>query len=129
MIRVLVKASSPVVRTGLEQMIASEPDIHIIQEARARPGRRDAADEEPPDIIVAEIEEPDEESPWAILPDVGGPDTALFSLLICCEPEEGESCRAASPGMNLSPPYAPRQRGSSFCMRTVHRHSFREGIP
>lgn len=100
MIRVAVKASSPIVQTGLEKMITSEPDLRIIPETSRQPGRREVSDEEPPDVIIVEIEEADEETPWVDLLDIRGPDTAL--LLLADDPDAlhgGEALRAGAKGI------------------------------
>ncbi len=80
MIRVSVKASSAVVQAGLEKMIASEPDFHLIREQRSRQSGREMNEDEPPDVIIAELEGAEEESGWPDLLDLNGPDAGLLLL-------------------------------------------------
>ncbi len=80
MIRVLVKASSPVVQAGLEQMIASEPDFHLVPGPDGRGPETGTADEELADVLVAETDEDDEDAEWTDLLELGGPGSALLLL-------------------------------------------------
>ncbi len=81
MIRVQLISSSAIMRTGLEQMLLSESGFHIIPDDREARNDRHIADEEPPDVIVAEVEEAFEEAGWSDLLDAGGPDTAILLLV------------------------------------------------
>lgn len=80
MIAVLVKASNSIMRTGLEQMVTSESDFHLVPGQRGGRNDRALADDEQPDVIVAEFGERDEDVEWSDLLDLGGPDTALLLL-------------------------------------------------
>ncbi len=96
MIRVLVKASSPVVQAGLEQMILSEPDLQVVHETNGRGGGRKGTDEEPPDVIVAETEEADEDPAWPDTMSLNGPDAAL--LLLADDPASFSGLEALQSG-------------------------------
>ncbi len=80
MIRVLVKASSPVVQAGLEQMIASEPDFHLVTGPDGRHPQTGTLDEEQADVLVAETDESDEDAQWTDLLELGGSGSALLLL-------------------------------------------------
>jgi two-component system, NarL family, response regulator YdfI len=81
MIRVQLKASSAIMRTGIEQMLLSEPGFHIIPDDREARNDRHIADEEPPDVVIAEVEDAFEEAGWSDLLDAGGPETAILLLV------------------------------------------------
>lgn len=80
MIRVMVKTSSPIVRAGLEQMLGSETGLRVMQELSG--GRTDAeiSDDEPPDVIIAEVEEADDDIALPDVLELSGPNTALLVL-------------------------------------------------
>ena len=54
MIRVLVKASSPITRAGLESLLQTQPDLRVVQEASGS-GRGSEA-KSPPDVLLVEAE-------------------------------------------------------------------------
>ena len=78
MIRVQVKVESAIMRTGLEQMLLSDPGVHVIPEGRTG---KHIADEEPPDVIIMEAGEAFDETGWSDLPDFGGPETSILLLV------------------------------------------------
>jgi len=51
MIRVLVKASSPIIRAGLESLLQAQPGLQLVEDSPA-----EAALESPPDVLVVETE-------------------------------------------------------------------------
>ena len=51
MIRVQVKASSPIVRTGLERLLQAQPGLQLVEDSSA-----EAAIESTPDVLVVETE-------------------------------------------------------------------------
>jgi two-component system, NarL family, response regulator YdfI len=80
-IRVQLRASSAIMRTGLEQMLHSESGFQVIPDERDIRNDRLIADEEPPGVIVAEVDDAFEEAGWSDLLDAGGPDTAILLLV------------------------------------------------
>lgn len=57
MIRVLIKASSPVVRAGLESLLHSYPDLRIIDEPSDGPDSEDGFLEDPqPDVVLVQVD-------------------------------------------------------------------------
>ncbi len=81
MIRVQLKSSSAVFRAGMEQMLLSEPGIQVVPEVRGGRPEGHVADDEPPDVVIAELEEAYEDAGWPDLLEFGGPDTALLLLV------------------------------------------------
>jgi two-component system, NarL family, response regulator YdfI len=57
MIRVLIKASSPVVKAGLETLLRAYPHLHVIEEPW---GELDSSDDllahSPPDVLLAQVD-------------------------------------------------------------------------
>jgi len=95
MIRVLVIASSVIMRTGLEQMIAAEPDFHVV--LGGRNGRVDAQlpEDEQPDVVIAEMEGGDGEE-WSEVVDLNGPAGAF--LLLVDDPASSPAAEAIRAG-------------------------------
>jgi len=86
MTRVLVRASSAIAQAGLEQILAGEPDLQVVYGGMADPAgrktpRSEIRDDDPPDVIVAEVADADEESLWSDALDLSGPATALLLLV------------------------------------------------
>ena len=63
MIRVLIKATSPVVKAGLETLIRSYASFQVVRELSDETDEAESAiEDEPPDVIVAELEARNDES-------------------------------------------------------------------
>lgn len=62
MIRVLIMATSPVVRAGLESLIRSHTSFDIVQESSDEVDAAGGSIQEPPDVIVAELDGRNDES-------------------------------------------------------------------
>ena len=80
MIRVLVKASSPIAKAGLESLLRAHPDLELIGEWARSPEGDESAGESPPGVLVAEAEtladrSAQEAIEWA---GVGGPAVLLL---------------------------------------------------
>ena len=56
MIRVLVKASSPIARAGLESLLRAHPGVRLVEESS--PGTRSLATDEPADVLLIETSTP-----------------------------------------------------------------------
>ncbi len=68
MIRVQIKASSAVVRAGLESLLQNHPSLHIIKEAFEDSLWGESADADPqPDVILAELENRGDETASEVL--------------------------------------------------------------
>ena len=80
MIRVLVKASSPLAKAGLESLLRAHPEFELAGEAPRRAEGKESALESPLDVLVAEAETLADNSAreaieWAA---VGGPGVLLL---------------------------------------------------
>lgn len=53
--RILIVDDHPVVRLGLSQLLASEPDLEIAAEAESAAGALDAVERERPDLVIVDI--------------------------------------------------------------------------
>ena len=97
MIRVLVKGSSVIAQAGLEQLLAADPDLYVIRAGKGDPEERD---DDPPDVIVLERADADEESLWSDALDLSAPASAL--LLLVDDPASiphSEALRAGAKGV------------------------------
>ena len=71
MIRVLIKATSPVVKAGLETLIRSYAPFQVVRELSDQTdGAESVIEDEPPDVIVAELEERNDESTEEVFDEV-----------------------------------------------------------
>jgi two-component system, NarL family, response regulator YdfI len=71
MIRVLIKATSPVVKAGLETLIRSYAPFQVVRELSDQTdGAESVIENEPPDVIVAELEERNDESTEEVFDEV-----------------------------------------------------------
>jgi two-component system, NarL family, response regulator YdfI len=61
MVRVLIKALSPMSKTGLETLVGADPSLHVIQTA--------PAEDSEADVVVAELESRDDEIAAEVLDD------------------------------------------------------------
>jgi len=67
MIRVLIKASSAVAKAGLEALLRSHPSLVLIDETSDIGAGERTRSSEQPDVVVAEIEDSDEEVAQEVL--------------------------------------------------------------
>lgn len=71
MTRVLIKATSPVVKAGLETLIRSYAPFQVVRELSDHTdGAESVIEDEPPDVIVAELEERNDESTEEVFDEV-----------------------------------------------------------
>jgi NarL family two-component system response regulator YdfI len=81
MIRVLVKASSSTMQRNLVQMVASDAAMHLVRDDQEQAAARQVPDDDSPDVIIVELEEWNEETPWEEWRDENGPTSALLILV------------------------------------------------
>jgi two-component system, NarL family, response regulator YdfI len=80
MIRVLVKASSAIIRAGLEQMLASEPGFLLVSDIPGVRPDRGMGGEEETEVVIAEMDDSDDDGEWTDLLDLAGPNAAFLLL-------------------------------------------------
>jgi two-component system, NarL family, response regulator YdfI len=115
MIRVLVKASSAIMRTGPEQMLASEPGFLLVPDIPGVRSDRGMAGEEEAEVVIAEMDDANDDGEWADLLDLLGPGTAL--LLLADDPgalPNSDALRAGAKGI------LPRQISRDELVAAVH---------
>ena len=68
MIRVQIRASSEVVRAGLESLLQNHPSLHVIRDAFGQSdGGDDAIEDVEPDVVLAELESREDDTASEVL--------------------------------------------------------------
>lgn len=78
MIRVLIKASSPISKAGLETLVRADPSLHVIQ---ASSGEHPANAEAEADVVLAELERRDDEIAADVLDDAANGISVILLVL------------------------------------------------
>jgi two-component system, NarL family, response regulator YdfI len=96
MIRVLIKASSPVVKAGLESLLVPYASLRVIDDLSDEPGAAHAPLADPqPDVILAELDGPDDDALSVVFQEVA---VGLPVVLLVRDPA-AEWAAALRPGV------------------------------
>lgn len=97
MIRILIADDHPIVRRGLKQILAEEPDFSVVGEAQDGAGVRAALLEQPCDVLVLDINMPGS-SGLEMLQEITESQPDLPVLIMSIHPEEQFGVRALRAG-------------------------------